>query len=241
MRTTLAIAISLALLGSPALAGDDPGHKLISKRQVASSKRLCEKTWPAKKRPPVSMTDRCLQYWLFAYNYDRPASLAGVEDALSMDPIPAGGAGYTASQFRAMAAHVRRAFPGENGWLVQRALELFDASAATYTSFFDMNLDVEGALVTILAGKPYTAELEGASAPTLWLLRNAVYARHGRKFKHPDLNHYFYGAFKRPAAVRRVLPRRIDPRFSDRMLTAVDRRNVRRIAAEEKEATASDR
>jgi hypothetical protein len=41
--------------------------------------------------------------------------------------------------------------------------------------------------------------------------------------------------------VRRVLPRRIDPRFSDRMLTAVDRRNVRRIAAEEKEATASDR
>lgn len=234
MRLALGLAIALGLSSTPALAGDETGHQLITARQVKSSKRLCEKTWPARREPPRSMTDRCLQYWLFAYNYERPSSLAGVEDALSLDPSPMGGARYEAARFRAMAAHVRAAFPGDSGWLVQRALEFFDKSAATYTSFFDMNLDVEAALNAILSGKKLSADLEAAMPTTLWLLRNAAYARHGRKFKHPDLNHYFYGSFKRPAAVRAVLPRKVNPKFKDSMLTAIDRANVRRIAAEEK-------
>jgi serine/threonine-protein kinase len=77
----------------------------------------------------------------------------------------------------------------------------------------------------ILAGTALTdADIEGIAAAKLRLLRNTVYARHGRQFDSPDLQKYF--------GSKEWYEPRDD--YQDAMLTASDRKNVDLLVVAEK-------
>src|SRR5215216_1169244 len=68
--------------------------------------------------------------------------------------------------------------------------------------------------------------LHGLSLHELRLLRNEIYARHGKVFKEPWLQKYFssFDWYK------------VDPNFSDALLSEVEKKNIATIAAYEKSA-----
>jgi len=68
------------------------------------------------------------------------------------------------------------------------------------------------------------ADLAGKGKEDLRLMRNEIYARHGKTFQSADLQKYFSGKCWYKA----------DPGYSDAMLTPVDRENVRIIQEAEK-------
>ncbi len=67
-------------------------------------------------------------------------------------------------------------------------------------------------------------DLAGKSKEDLRLLRNEIYARHGKTFQSVDLQKYFSSKCWYKA----------DPGYSDAMLTPVDRENIRIIQEAEK-------
>ncbi|HLM54497.1 MAG TPA: YARHG domain-containing protein, partial [Pyrinomonadaceae bacterium] len=69
--------------------------------------------------------------------------------------------------------------------------------------------------------------LKGLSLHELRLLRNEVYARHGKVFKDRWLQKYFQSFDWYKA----------NPKYTDAALTAVERQNIASIAAYEKKAT----
>jgi tetratricopeptide (TPR) repeat protein len=70
------------------------------------------------------------------------------------------------------------------------------------------------------------AELQGRSKAELRVMRNEVYARHGRVFQSPDLHDYFT---QKPWYSQ-------NPSYSDSLLTDVDKENVRFIQEVENKA-----
>lgn len=70
------------------------------------------------------------------------------------------------------------------------------------------------------------SELQGRSKAELRVMRNEVYARHGRVFQSTDLRDYF---FRKPWYTR-------NPDYSDDLLTGVDKENVRIIQEHEDKA-----
>jgi len=68
------------------------------------------------------------------------------------------------------------------------------------------------------------ADLAGKSKEDLRLMRNEIYARHGKTFQSADLQKYFSGKCWYKA----------EPGYSDTMLTPVDRENIRIIQDAEK-------
>jgi len=84
------------------------------------------------------------------------------------------------------------------------------------SSFLDRFRDIDARELTI-------AELEPLTAADLGILRNFVFARHGRVFAKPKYRDYFSQfSWYRP-----------DSNYSDRMLNAIERRNVEVIAKRE--------
>lgn len=76
---------------------------------------------------------------------------------------------------------------------------------------------------TVLDGQLTLAQLEGLSPRDLRLVRNTVYARHGRPFQSPSLQAYFAEkAWYRPNAA-----------YKDSQLTAVDKRNIQLVQSME--------
>ncbi len=135
-----------------------------------------------------------------------------------------------------------------------RAIELFRTSGSTHYALRERGPDALalGPLFrTILDGKPlddaavhYDLEpdetiadrLATLSAVSLFRLRNAVYAHHGRPFSQPDLQAFFYGEVPsfvtahagadpqgRAAA---GLPRTPDPTFDESQLTTNDHATI---------------
>lgn len=87
-------------------------------------------------------------------------------------------------------------------------------------------------------GEPLSpVDLAGLSPAALNLLRNALYARHGRPFRRPDLQAFFYGA-RGPERASKLLPRKIDPSFGDSMMDAADKQSLAALQAAEKQARA---
>lgn len=60
------------------------------------------------------------------------------------------------------------------------------------------------------------SELVGLSKMALWVMRNEVYARHGRKFTYAPLQNYFM----------KQSWYRINPHYSDRLLSQTEKRNA---------------
>jgi hypothetical protein len=70
------------------------------------------------------------------------------------------------------------------------------------------------------------AELQGRSKAELRVMRNEVYARHGRVFQSPDLHDYFT---RKPWYSQ-------NPSYSDSLLSDVDKGNIRIMQESENKA-----
>lgn len=77
----------------------------------------------------------------------------------------------------------------------------------------------DGLKFSALGSKLSSADLEKLSKAQLRLMRNAVYARHGRTFKSTDLQSLWecYAWYKK------------NPAYSDELLTDIDKYNIRLI------------
>jgi hypothetical protein len=104
---------------------------------------------------------------------------------------------------------------------------------------------IDALLAAVLRGKPLPdGAAGGLSDDSLTLLRNAVFARHGRVFKNPDLQAFFYGKCTTagaPAAGAELacwpaaseLPRlEVNEAYSDDVLDETDRATVDGLVAE---------
>ena len=117
-----------------------------------------------------------------------------------------------------------------------RAIAYFAMEADSHQNLMDpwRLEEIHSLLGKVLKGEPVSdADLEPASADgpgwsavTLWRLRNAVFARHGRAFSNPDLQRFFYGEYP-PGLSKGLLPLKVDPGYSDAKLTAVDKGNIK--------------
>lgn len=192
----------MGLLVTSAAAAGEPDAKADAKAQDAAVKR-CETTWPATAPGKASTKDTwaCVDYYLtLAYGRKPDAEM------LSLDP------GYGMpqevklpnSKLDNMVGHVaaacdRKAAPVESE--CNRGAELFEGIKRRRLGLLDDTVmeSFEPVLAAVLKGEKLTraqlrADEEQKWSPlTLWKLRNAAYARHGFKFKTPDLNTFFYG------------------------------------------------
>lgn len=88
---------------------------------------------------------------------------------------------------------------------------------------------IEAQLAKVLGGGLLSpVDLHGLSPAALGLLRNALYARHGRPFKKPELQAFFYS----PRPIDRqtlTLPRQVNPAFTEALLDATDRANLKTL------------
>lgn len=231
------VPLSLALLASPAAA--EP-------KAAPSIAEQCETAWPAAKTADRQKTWACLTHFL-TYGYgEKPTP-----ELMTLDP----GYGHpvevklSVADLDRMIAHVEKACDVEAAPVESecaRGHEMLTGMKSRRMGIFeDVNLgSIEGPLRKVLAGQKLTraevfadhAELS-LSLLSLWKLRNAAYARHGYRFKTPDLNTFFYGP-REAVGEPKLLPlaRKGDTRKVT--LTAEDTANVQLIKALEAKAKA---
>lgn len=161
-------------------------------------------------------------------------------ERLTLDPAPFGQdeLRYTRSTLQQAAPILAAACPSEDPpGRCARAQEVLQSWVDRRLGTFESCCALEDArplLDLILRGEPLPADalkLSGGdrrwSPLTLWKLRNAVFARHGRPFQHADLQAFFYGPERRWTQLAVV------PSFSDSHLTPTDRANLAMIQAAE--------
>lgn len=238
------VVISALLMASPAVAGEPveapagaaavkPGGTATAGKPIDQA-TLCETVWPATAPGKAAAKDTwaCMTWYLTLAYGKKPDA-----EAMSLDP------GYGMPQevrlanarLDNMVAHVsavcdRSAAPVESE--CNRAAELFEGIKRRRLALLDDTVmeSFEPVLATVLKGEKLSrAELKADdevkwSPLTLWKLRNAAYARHGFKFKTPDLNVFFYG----PREESSVLPLARGEKAKVE-LTAIDGENVRLI------------
>lgn len=194
----------------------------------------CERVWPDAADPPPRRSRACAVYFL-AQGYGPGWTSADLE----LDPLVGGLGSWRlhAPQYEAMAAAVRASCDGACDRVATRAIELFERQAAAQLGIVDpWTLEsFEPLLAEVLAGRPLDeAQLVVGddvrwSPVTLWKLRSAVFARHGARFEHPDLERFFYGDRGPDAMPVDTLP--LPPRPPERPieLEPVDRDNLGRL------------
>ncbi len=255
-------ALVCGLLMQASEAHADTYRWTKAKLQAAASsknKRFCEKTWPNKKRTTAAEDRRCSVYWAINYGYDDTDPNMGTFD---MDPRPGHPifARHSAATLVRLAERAEKLCEkhecdsGDDIGLApeERAAEMFRITAADhFTLEAGIILDYRPVLDLLLTGKPLPKGYIGQDdagllgAVHLRKLRNAVYARHGRPFKDPDLQAFFYEA--KPAIMKRHfkldleerrkyrrLPLKVNPNYDDSLLTRIDKQNIQRIRAQEK-------
>jgi len=233
-----------ATAAAPAAAPEPAPTVAAAPASTAGNTRLCEMEWPAQDKPEPEVSLRCAAYWL-RYGYGEEYK----PEDLSLDPACGGpiSTGYTAEQFLRMQAHVRAAAKTkcddvEKEPVACRAIGYFAMEADSHQNLMDpwRLQEIHPLLGKVLKGKPVSeADLapaspkgQGWSAVTLWRLRNAVFARHGRAFTNPDLQRFFYGEYP-PDLTKGLLPLKVDPAFNDARLTTVDRANIKLLKKHE--------
>jgi hypothetical protein len=145
---------------------------------------------------PAAWTDDCVDWWL-----DRGYRPGWTAEDLQLDPayVAKEEPTFTMQQLLDMAerAHASKA-PGAS-----RAEEMLRGMANRRYTTMEVCCAIEDArpiYAKILAGvalAPADVFLDGKarrwSPATLWKLRHAVFARHGRPFTNFDLQNFFYG------------------------------------------------
>jgi hypothetical protein len=228
-----AALLTLTLTAQPLLA--EPQPKL---RKHAA---YCIKRWHAAKRPPAAKTRICARYFLMR-TYERN----DLDGAMDHDPPVTAGMllRFSAAQLAHMEAHVKR-LCGKGGCdiskqrLLSRAQELFIGAGAELWGTHDnvggggVGPNIAPQLKRIAKGERLPKDsVSGLSVIALWKLRNAPYARHGRRFKNKDLDNFFFA--KRKGKRASVLPFRRNPAFKPKMLTAADRANIKLLGTIER-------
>jgi hypothetical protein len=212
--------LELLVLAIPFLmaAGSDP-------------RKLCEEEWPKQKNPSRADSKTCTRYWFEHYCPELDEDCGAYGEVVTL---------YTAEEFRNMAAHVVQydKANGEGPTAADRVSELFGGAAESHFKLFDIGRmeSIEPLLKKIFDGRRLEAEeIEHCSEETLFKLRNAVYARHGRPFKNPDLQTFFYGKrdVQGDSEETDLLPRKPNPAFKESDLDAADRANAALIAKAE--------
>ncbi len=138
-----------------------------------------------------------------------------------------------------------------------RAIELFETSASYHYRLREVNPnapELAPLLRALLSGTPLSdslgigdapdatvdAVLSRLSAMSLFRLRNAPYARHGRPFKSADLQSFFYDAAPPFLKARDshglderkrsgLFPQTVDAAYADTKLTPTDHANIATI------------
>jgi len=206
----------------------------------ADLKTYCEEQWHAADKPAPGDSLRCAAHWL-RYGYREGYT----EEDLMLDPTPGGpiSVRFTSEQFLRMQAHVRAAASTQcddidKEPIACRAIGYFSLESDCHLNLIDPWLleEILPLLGKVLRGeelarRDLAPEDEGGprwSSVTLWRLRNAVFARHGRSFENPDLERFFYGAYPTKLAGE-LLPRSKNPGYMDQLLTETDRNNIKLI------------
>lgn len=201
MSKYVVVAAFLMVGGAGVAQAQAPAAK--AKPTPALAKQ-CEQAWPkaAAGKAVAKDTWACMTYYLTLAYGGAPDA-----EALTLDP----GYGFpqevklSSAKLTRMIAHVGavcdpEAAPVESE--CKRADELFRGIASRRQGLFENTTmeSIEGVLGTVLKGDKLTRAQLYADDPemswsplTLWKLRNAAYARHGYRFKTPDLNTFFYG------------------------------------------------
>jgi hypothetical protein len=147
---------------------------------------------------------------LAAYDHQNVALIVKAEQSFSRDDLLA----------RRAAIQARPATPEDDIelTLIGRALGEWSGSADVPTEARDPLADP-----TVLDRQLSLAQVEKLSRRDLRLLRNTIYARHGREFKSATLAYYFHN----------MSWYAVNPAFSEAMLTEVDKRNIQLVQSME--------
>jgi len=197
------------------------------------------------EKAPASLTQECATHWL-----DKGYGPGWDEDMLTIDPfdcaIPDGR--FHLAQIRRMQAHLEADCPSATSCcnVCDRARETLSGCErkvlGRHADWGEFQVDFSAPLAKVLAGEVLDAALLDVMpgqdagplpAAALRLLRNAVFARHGRAFKGADLNDYFYGPDSAERFQGMTAPPAPDPAYTDARLTQTDRANTARIVAVE--------
>jgi hypothetical protein len=194
----------------------------------------CTKRWLNEEAPSAQRTRACRDWWLtLPYGKDFR------EESLEYDPSwPHPRAEpFTAAQLERARRHVAGACKDTCTNRDERAMEYLSGELSIRLSLEDiLGVSITGYLKQVLAGQKLAQQPGGPrlslySRHGLRKLRNAVFARHGRPFKDPDLQAFFYGPAREDwveAGLPKLTP---DPRFSESRLTDVDKQNLAALDA----------
>lgn len=259
-------ALDLELLPPPPPKGSyaPPTPAELAAAASEDNREYCVERWPVSKRPTVERSKTCARFWLIHEGYE------GRFDDFGYDPIT-GSAPFirlTARTLQVLANRVRGYCGTECDETDARAIDLFEINASYHYRFMEQRPEapeMTALFRVLLAGQPidearrhYEPEtsfddmLAELSPMSLFRLRNAPYARHGRPFRHEDLQSFFYDAIPPyPAAHAEWtleertecggFPLPLDPAFDDAKLTAVDHANIARLRAIERRVRTAPR
>ena len=176
-------------------------------------KTLCTEAWATAKSPSATDTATCAHYFAREVDFSSDA----------VWKVPAAQIAVLIQRIDGCKSCDADAKP----WLVKAARLHFDLVDPV------TNESIEPQLDKALAGnKLVAAEVGKLASVSLWKLRNAPYARHGRPFKTADLQTFYYGDRGKDVAQTKLLPLKPNPKFTDALLDKTDDANVSVVMAE---------
>src|SRR5687767_3488296 len=192
-----------------------------SRLAVADDATFCEKVWTAQPRPSAEDSRHCGLYWLENFGGDTEKDADVLWD-------------LTAADLERLAGEVEEACGApcrrhDAPTRLGEAAALFRDVARSHFDLIDRSShrSIVPVLGKLLRGERIEAvEAIHWSSVTLARFISAPYARHGRRFNAPDLTRFFYGDRGPEAGATDLLPRRIDPAYTDKKLTAIDQANL---------------
>ena len=202
----------------------------------------CPDTWAYQPEPPaVEETEACVRYFVesvYGHTLD-PGSIdmdvpAGAGEMLKLARTQIDNAATAIGAVCSLCTTDTCDWRDTYCLRFAAANRLFKREAEARASLIDAGSGIDTAplLATIVKGGALnkhqlltTGRGHPLSPLSLWRLRNAVYARHGRPFQNPDLPSLFYG---KGGCCKE------QPDFSPDKLTNADRANVKLIASLEK-------
>ncbi len=229
-------------------ANTRPPHKAVSWEESCrkENKDLCEKQWPRSAKSSARTTYICSVYWVFNYGYGQAPDKELLEFDVNRSQLKYCLKTLTPDEVQRVLGRLPLDNPED--WIRNRANEFFSNCANETTSLTGVGLDdlpytdLRNFIATIFAGKELQKkDICFLGDVGLWKLRNAVYARHGYKFKNDHLNQLFYGPRtddRKAAAVG--LPAKRNPAFSKDGFSAADRANIALIRGLETDPKRAD-
>ena len=191
--------------------------------------------------PSAETTKTCAQFWIkygYGENWD--------EDSLQYDPTGCSiqNGIYHLRDIRNMKQHLEKDCPKakRDVNICDRAIEIMNSCERHVLGLSYQYMEFTGNYASVLkkalSGEVITAsELQIPSYlgdgvipdEQLRIIRNAIFARHGRPFTSSDLQDFFYGADAPERFKGMPIPPQNKSNYSDDLLTENDRANIQTI------------